>query len=103
MEKQVKTIDELGKKQREAIEGLGEKKFEALQSLDSNNRQIQICQPQIKSIEDISGKGQLNQQVINELQRLAEIERKANKEDLLYKTGDNKKDKIYDFRKYKTM
>ena len=43
---------------------------------------------------------------MNEIKNSLEIEQKIKRnapQDLLYKTGDTKKDKVYDFRKYRTM
>ena len=67
---------------RETTEEQGEQ-VEALQSLDSNKWQMQIYQLHIKLIEDFFPRDQLNQEAINELQKL---EKKINKDDLLYKT-----------------
>ena len=43
---------------------------------------------------------------MNEIKNSIEIEQKVKRnalQDLLYKTGDTKKDRVYDFRKYRTM
>ena len=43
---------------------------------------------------------------MNELKRSLENEQKIRRDalqDLLYKTGDTKKERVYDFRKYRTM
>ena len=32
-----------------------------------------------------------------------EIEKKVNKDNLIYKTSNNKRDKMYDFQKFKTI
>ena len=48
-------------------------------------------------------KGLFNQQAINELKSYLEFERRIDREGLLYKNGDTKKDRLYDFRKHKAM
>ena len=35
--------------------------------------------------------------------KIIKIQREVNKDDLTYKTGNNKKDKLYDFQKFKTI
>lgn len=43
---------------------------------------------------------------MNELKKSLENEQKIRRDalqDLLYKTGDTKKERVYDFRKYRTM
>ena len=37
------------------------------------------------------------------LENLIETEERINREDLLYKTGNTKKDRVHEFQKYKTM
>ena len=78
------------------------KQVDALKSLGSNDQQIQIYQPRIKPIEDLLPRDRLNQEAINELQKPVKIEQIIKREDLLYKTGDTKKDTVHDFRKFKT-
>ena len=46
---------------------------------------MQIYQQQIKSIRDLIPLGQLNQEALDEIQKLVKIEQKHNKEDLVYK------------------
>ena len=86
IEKQTKTIDEHDKNQGKD-----------LQSLDLINQQIQSYRPQTKSTNDIFPKGLLNQGGIHKLKNFLEIEWRSNTEDLLYKTGDTKKDWVHDF------
>ena len=62
-----------------------------MQSLDSNDKQIQIHQTKIQSIEYYFPRDQVNQEAINELQKLVKTKKKINKGDLLYKKGDSKK------------
>ena len=62
-----------------------------------------MCQPQIKLIEDLLPRDQLNQEAINELQKLIKIEQKISREDLVYKTVDSKKEMIYDFQIFGTI
>ena len=67
------------------------KHVETLQSLDSNDKQIQIHQTKIQSTEYYFPRDQVNQEAINELQKLVKTKKKINKGDLLYKKGDSKK------------
>lgn len=89
------------KNKEKTIEEQEEKHVEAVQSLAVNNQQIHPYQRQ-RSIEDIFSKDLLNQEAINELEKLLETER-TNAEDLPYKTDDTKTDRMYDFRKNKIM
>ena len=45
----------------------------------------------------------LNQETTYELNKIVEMENKLNRDDFIYKTGNKKKDKIYDFQKFKTI
>ena len=39
----------------------------------------------------------------DELNKIMEIEQEVNGYDLIYKTGNKRKDKTYDFKKFKTI
>ena len=71
--------------------------------MDLNNQQIQPCQLQTRSIEDVFPEDHLNQEATNELKKLLEIEKKINREELFYEACDTKKDRIYDFHQYKAQ
>ena len=45
----------------------------------------------------------LNKGAAYELNKIAEIENKLNRDDLINKIGNIKKDKTYDFQKFKTI
>ena len=45
----------------------------------------------------------LTGEAIYELNKIVEIEQKINRDNLIYRLGDKKKDKRYDFQKFKTI
>ena len=45
----------------------------------------------------------LNEEATYELNKIVEMENKLNRDNLIYKTGNMKKDKTYDFQKFKTI
>ena len=45
----------------------------------------------------------LSEKTISEVNKIKEIEQKINGNDLIYKTGNKKKGKKYDFQKFKTI
>ena len=45
----------------------------------------------------------LNEEATHELNKIVEMENKLNRNDLIYKTSNKKKDKTYDFQKSKTI
>ena len=45
----------------------------------------------------------LSEETIYELNIIKEFEQQINRNNLIYKTGDKKKDANYDFRKFKTI
>ena len=72
----------------------------ALQSLDPNNQQMQVYQPQMKSIKDMFPKGFLNNEAIGKQYKI--IQKEINKDDLIYKTSNKKvlrHLRLYDFLK----
>ena len=48
-------------------------------------------------------KGFLNEETTYELNQIVEIENKLDIDNLIYKTGNKKKDKTYDFQKFRTI
>ena len=78
-EKQTKTIEKQGEKQMKAIQSRVKKTF-----LDANQ----------KSIASLISKDFLNEEATYELSKIVEIENKLNRDDLFYKTGNKKKEKI---------
>ena len=60
----------------------------ALQSLDRNNQQMQVYQPQMKSIKDKFPKGFLNNEAIGKQYKT--IKKEINKDDLIYKISYKK-------------
>ena len=89
------TYSPLGKaleKQRKTIEDQGEKQVVALESLKDSDKKL----PPIK---DFIPMENLNPEVINEIKRIEEIEKKVGRNRMVYK-GTNE---TYDFRNYKTI
>ena len=89
------TYSPLGKaleKQRKAIEDQGEKQVVALESLKNSDKKL-------PSIKDFIPMENLNPEIINEIKRLEEIEKKVDRNRMVYK-GTNK---TYGFRNYKTI
>ena len=79
-EKQIKTIEDQGKKQ-----------IDALESLKTSDKEL-------PSIKDFISKEKLNPEIIKEIKRIEEEEKKVDRNKMVYKTTK----KIYDFRKFKT-
>ena len=48
-------------------------------------------------------KDSLNEEGTYELNKIVEIENKLNRDNLVYKTGNKKKDKTYNFQMFKTI
>ena len=89
------TYSPLGKaleKQRKTIEDQGEKQVVALESLKGSNKKL-------PSIKDFIPMENLNPEIINEINRIEEIEKKVDRSRMVYK-GTNK---TYDFRNFKTI
>ena len=80
-EKQIKTIKNQGKKQVDALESL--KPFDK----------------ELSSIKDSIPIENLNPEIINEIKRIEEEEKKVNRNKMVYKATN----KTYDFRKFKTL
>ena len=81
LEKQVKTI-----------KYQGEKQVDALQSLKDSDKKL-------TQIKDFIPTENLNPEIINEIKRIEEIEKKIDRNKMVYK-GTNK---TYDFRNFKTI
>ena len=56
-----------------------------------------------KSIASLFSNDFLNKEATYELNKIVEMENKLNRDDLIYKTGNKKKDKAYDFQQFKTI
>ena len=79
-------------KQRKTIEDQGEKQVVALESLKVSDKKL----PPIK---DFIPMENLNPEIINEIKKIEEIEKKVDRNKMVYK-GTNK---TYDFRNFKTI
>ena len=80
-EKQIKTIEDQGKKQ-----------VDALATLKTSNKKL-------PSIKDFIPTENLNPQIINEIKRIEEIEKNVDRDKMVYKSAN----KTYDFRSFKTI
>ena len=79
-------------KQTKIIEDQGEKQVNALKSLESSDKQL-------PSIKGFMSKEKLNPEIADEIEKIEEEERKADRSKMVYE-GSNK---TYDFRKFKTI
>ena len=77
------------KKQTKTIEYQGEKQVDALKSLKSYDKQL-------PSIKDFISKERLNPQIIGEIERIDEEERKTHRSEMVYKRSNE----TYDCRKF---
>ena len=68
-----------------------------------NRVEKQLLDKDKKSITFLFSEDLLNEEVTYKLNNVVEIENTLNKDDLSYKTGNKKKDKTYDFQKFKTI
>ena len=80
-EKQIKTIEDQGKKQ-----------VDALTTLKTSNKKL----PSIKDVIPIEN---LNPQIINKIKRIEQIEKNVGRDKMVYKSAN----KTYDFRSFKTI
>ena len=88
------TYSPLGKafeKQTKTIKDQGEKQVDALQSLKPSDKQL-------PSIRDFISKERLNCEIVNEIERIEEEEKKVDRSKIVYKASNE----TYDFRKFKT-
>ena len=76
---------------------LAEKKVEALQSFKPKNKKKTICQPQMKSTEDIFPKHLLKNKAKDQLNKFIKNEQEINKDNLVYKAGNTKQQNILIF------
>ena len=81
IEKQIKTIKDQGEKQAVALESLN------------------VPNKKLSSIKDFIPIENLNPEIINEIKRIEEIEKKVDRNKMVYKGAD----KTYDFRNFKTI
>ena len=79
-------------KQTKTIKDQGEEQFNALKSLESSDEQL-------SSIKDFMSKERLNPEIANEIQKIEEEKRKADRSKMVYE-GSNK---TYDYGKFKTI
>ena len=79
-------------KQKKTIEDQGEKQVVALESLKGSDKKL-------PSIKDFIPTENLNPEIINEIKRIEELEKKVDRNKMVYK-GTNK---TYDFRNFKTI
>ena len=89
------TYSPLGKafeKQTKTIKGQGREQVDALKSLKTSDKEL-------PSIKDFIPKEKLNPEIINEVKRIEEEEKKVDRNKMVYKATK----KIYDFRKFKTI
>ena len=95
MEEAKCTYSPLGKyfeKQTKRIKDRGERQVNALKSLESSDKQL-------PSIKDSISKERLNPETVDEIEKIEEEERKADRSKMVY-DGYNKN---YDFRKFETI
>ena len=89
------TYSPLGKafeKQTKTTEDQGKKQVDALESLKPSDKEL-------TPIKDFIPKEKLNPEIINEIKRIEEEEKKVNRNKTVYKATN----KSYDFRKFKTI
>ena len=79
-------------KETKTIRDLGEKQVNVLKNVESSDKQL-------PSIKDFISKERLNPEIVDEIKRIEEEERKADRRKMVYK-GSNE---IYDFRKFKAI
>ena len=89
------TYSPLGKaleKQTKAIKDQGKKQVDALESLKPSDKEL-------TPIKDFIPIENLNPEIINEIKRIEEEEKKVDRNNMVYKATN----KTYDFRKFKTI
>ena len=79
-------------KQTKTIEDQGEKQIDALESLKLSDKQL-------PSTRGFISKEKLNLEIVNEIERIEEEERKVDRSKMVYKASN----KTYDFRKFKSI
>ena len=89
------TCSPLGKlfqKQTKTTEDQGKKQVHALESLKPSDKQL-------PSIRGFISKERLNSEIVNEIERIGEEEKKVDRSNMVYKASNE----TYDFRKFKTI
>ena len=90
------TYSPLGKafeKQTKTIEDQGKKQVDALESLKASDKE------QLTLMKDFIPKEKLNPEIINEIKRIEEEDKKVDRDNMVYESSN----KTYDFRKFKTI
>ena len=85
-------LEKAFEKQAKTIEDQGKKQVDALESLRPSDKKL-------PSIKEFISKENQNPEIINEIKRIEEQERKVNRNKMVYKATN----KTYDFRKFKTI
>ena len=67
------------------------------------NTERQLLDPDQKSIAGLFSKDFLSEEAVYELSKNKELEQKSSRDYLIYKPGNKKKDKTYDFQRFKTI
>ena len=80
------------KNKQKTIEDQGKKQVDALESFKSSDKKL-------PSMKDFISKENQNPEIINEIKRIEEQEKKANRNKMVYKSTN----KTYDFRNFKTI
>ena len=86
-------------KQIKAIEYQGEKQIKALENRVENFFLITFQ----KSMASLSSKNFLNKESTYETNKIVEMENKLDRNGLIHNAGNKKKNKTYDFQKFKTI
>ena len=90
------TYSPLGKafeKQTKTIEDQGKKQVDALESLKASDKE------QLTLMKDFIPKEKLNPEIINEIKRIEEEDKKVDRDNMVYESSN----KTYGFRKFKTI
>ena len=82
-------------KQRKTIEDTTEKQNKALETLNIDQ--------QLKSFSDLFSNDFSTTAARDEIEKIKKIEQQTNRDDLIYKTGNEKNSKAYDFQKFKQI
>ena len=85
-------LEKAFEKQAKTIEDQGKKQVDALESLRPSDKKL-------PSIKEFISKENQNPEIINEIKRIEEQEKKVNRNKMVYKATN----KTYDFRKFKTI
>ena len=91
--------ERLKNKEKNKYEDQGVKQIKTLQNRVEKN----LLDTDQKLTTSLFSKDFLNEEATYELNKIVEMENKLNRNYLTYKTGNKKKDKTYDFQKFKTI